>query len=228
MKGEALSGTAANMAKSKAMAAQRPAGRKDKSDWVSDEQLATRIQAGDRLAAEDMVRRYQKKVFGVAYQMCDGNSDSAEDMVQEVFFRVFRSLDQYRHEAAFSTWLHRIAVNVCLDEKKRQRRWRKWFVPWPFGLRRENQSESEPDFDPPDVRPQADPLTVLRGRNFDKDVQKALETLSDRQRLIFSLKVFEDMPIAEISQVMEMAEGTVKSHLFRAARALRDRLKNWA
>ncbi len=215
------------MAKSKATADRRPAGREDNAERFSDLQLAARVQGGDGMAAEALVRRYQKKVFGMAYRMCDGDPDAVEDMVQEVFFRVFRSLYQYRGEAAFSTWLHRIAVNVCLDEKKRRRRWRRWFVPWPFGRRRADRSEPDPDPDPPDVRPQADPLTVLRGRGFEKDVRKALETLSDRQRLIFSLKVFEDMPIAEIAQVMGMAEGTVKSHLFRAVRSLRERLKDW-
>jgi RNA polymerase sigma-70 factor (ECF subfamily) len=139
---------------------------------------------------------------------------------------VFRNLGQFEGRSRFSTWLHRIAVNACLDARRRRRRWFRMILP----RRAERRDEGDPE-DPLDNVPAPengmDPVSSLSSAELKRDVMDALRRLSEHQRTVFQLKVFQEMSIPEIAAVTGMAEGTVKSHLFRATQSVREQLRQW-
>lgn len=193
--------------------------------WT-DEALVARARCNDPRASDELVRRYQEKVYRIAFGMCDGDPEEARDLSQEAFLKAFRNLSGFKGESRFYTWFYRIVVNTCLDGRKRRQRWR-WLMN--FGGRR-REGDGPPD-DPvasaPDNAAQ-DPLQSLSDRELRQDLRAALKTLPPRQRLVFQLKVQEEMSIRDIARIMGAAEGTVKSHLFRATRALRAALAAYA
>jgi RNA polymerase sigma-70 factor (ECF subfamily) len=198
----------------------------DHAEDAEEQALVRRAQEGDREAVEALVRRYQKMVFTTAYQFCGFQLDDAQDAAQEAFLRVFQKISQFEGRSSFSTWLYRIVVNTCLYEGRKKRRWQKILMPWRFSHKRDKDDPTALE-NRPDSSQHADPTSVLRGRELGKDVVEALEDLPDKQRMVFQLKVFQEMSIPEIAEVTGLAEGTVKSHLFRATQALRRRLGEW-
>ena len=193
---------------------------------LKDEELAVRAQKNDQWATEELVCRYQQKAYAIAYHMCSGDSQEAQDLTQEAFLRVFRNIKKFRGDSSFYTWFYRIVVNTCLDGKRRRRRWERI-----FSFRRPGYSEEGPSKEvfeeQPDKGEGNNPMTVLSGKKLTREIQKALMFLPERQRVAFQLKVFQGMSIREVAQVMGSAEGTVKSHLFRATHSLRTVLKDW-
>lgn len=205
--------------------AEAPAAGEALSPWT-DEALAARACANDSRATDELVRRYQERVYRIAYGMCDGDPEEARDLSQEAFLKAFRSLPGFKGDARFYTWFYRIVVNTCLDARRRRQRWRRLLH---FASRRggEGSAGGEPEANPAcDASP--DPLQTLGHREMRRDLKAALKTLPPKQRLVFQLKVQEEMSLREIARIMGAAEGTVKSHLFRATRALRAALADYA
>ncbi len=194
---------------------------------LRDEELVARIQEGDDWATEELVNRYQRKTYAIAYHMCSEDGEEAQDLTQEAFLRAFRSLGKFRGDSSFYTWFYRIVVNVCLDSRRRSRRWKLIFSPW-RQVQRGKGSPGEVPEEQPDMRDDINPVSALSGKQFAREIKKSLNSLPERQRLVFQLKVLHGMSIREIAQVIGTAEGTVKSHLFRATRFLREELKEWA
>jgi len=193
---------------------------------LKDEELVARVRENDQRATEEFVNRYQQKAYSIAYHMCSGDREEAQDLTQEAFLRVFRNIKKFRGNSSFYTWFYRIVVNTCLDGRRRRRRWDRIFSLWRSGQREEEPSREVFD-ERPDMGEDNNPMTVLRGKQLTQEIRKALMSLPERQRVAFQLKVFQEMSIREISQVMGSAEGTVKSHLFRATHCLRNVLKDW-
>lgn len=194
---------------------------------LRDEELVARIQEGDDWATEELVNRYQRKTYAIAYHMCSEDGEEAQDLTQEAFLRAFRSLGKFRGDSSFYTWFYRIVVNVCLDSRRRSRRWKLIFSPWRQAQRGKGSPGEVPE-EQPDMRDDINPVSALSGKQFAREIKKSLNSLPERQRLVFQLKVLHGMSIREIAQVIGTAEGTVKSHLFRATRFLREELKEWA
>jgi RNA polymerase sigma-70 factor (ECF subfamily) len=195
--------------------------RRDPSPGLwKDEQLAAQAREGDQWAIEELVGRYQQRVYTMAYHMCAGDDQEAEDLTQEAFLKAFRHLGQFRGEAAFFTWFYRIVVNVCMDGKRRHRRWKRLFPPW---QRREEKNE-----DRVAVSGEKDALQSLKDKQLSEDIRQSMKSLPEKQRLVFQLKIIDGMSIREIAQVLGAAEGTVKSHLFRATRSMREALREWS
>lgn len=194
---------------------------------LRDEDLVARAQEDDRWAQDELVRRYHEKAFAIAYHMAAGDMEEARDFTQEAFLRVFKNIKKFRGLSSFYTWFYRILINACADGRRRRQKWRRIFSfrrgnQEETGHRKEEIEEREPGED------DDNPLSALRGKELGREVQRVLMTLSEKQRATFILKVSHGMSIHEIGQVMGMAEGTVKSHLFRATRSLREALKDWA
>lgn len=193
---------------------------------VSDEELVDFARKGHRWALEELVDRYQKKAYVLASHLCFGDKQEAEDITQEAFLRVLRGLGRFRGESSFYTWFRRILVNLYLDRRKGRRRWERLIRPWRGGRPGTEHSRAAAE-EQPDTRPETNPAAAVGDREFSSRLRKALSLLPDKQRLVFKLKVLEGMEIREIARVMGTAEGTVKSHLFRATRFLRGELKEW-
>ncbi len=201
-------------------------GETSPREW-GDQGLVSQARAGKPWAMEELVRRYQKKVYSIAYAICQENPGEAEDITQETFLRAFRSIHRFRGESSFYTWLYKIVVNLCLDHKRRLYRWRRIFMPW-RGSKDPNQGRENPSDIEHRQEPEQNQADLLGQKQLSKAVQESLRSLPQKQRMAFQLKVFQGMSIREIAQVMGTAEGTVKSHLFRATQFMRGSLKEWA
>ncbi len=193
----------------------------------SDALLVDRLKGGDRQASEELIRRYQEKAFAVAFRMLSGDREEALDLTQEAFLTALRRIDTFEGKSSFYTWFYRILINTCLDGLRRRKRRRRLFF-----FRRPDPDDASRNSDVLDeavsTAPAANPGATIAARELQRDLRGALALLSDRQQVIFKLKVFEEMRIAEIARTMGLAEGTVKSHLFRATRIMRDALADWS
>lgn len=192
----------------------------------NDERLVAQAQEGEEWAIEELVNRYQQKVYAIAYHMCAEDGQEAEDLTQEAFLKAFRNLAQFRGESSFYTWLYRIVVNVCLDGKRRQRRRQRIFSPWQRVKGKEDRDEKLKEY--PEREEGTDSVKLLKDKQLSQDIRESLKSLPEKQRTVFQLKVIHGMTIREIAQVVGAAEGTVKSHLFRATQFMREALREWS
>ncbi|TSA08106.1 MAG: RNA polymerase sigma factor [Deltaproteobacteria bacterium] len=167
----------------------------------------------------EFVAKYQKRAFFIAFDLVNDIED-ARDLSQEAFARAYERLGQFRDESSLYTWFYRILVNLCMDFRRRKRRW--WKIFQPEGDTREDPRNSlaeKPAFTP-------GPAERYDQKELSQKVRKALDVLTAKQKAVFILKNYHGMPIKEIATILKIAEGTVKSHLFRAVRELQIRLKD--
>ena len=183
-------------------------------------QLVERLRAGEPAAFREMVECYQRDVYALAYDLC-GNHHDAEDLSQEVFIKVFRAIGSFRADAKLGSWLYRITMNAHIDNKRRKP---VQLVSIDAGHDDEAQpSDRSLEFAASGARPDQ----TAGAARFQVDVENALDALSTQERAVFVLRHYHDMKIGEISQSLSIAEGTVKSLLFRSMRKLRDRLAHY-
>jgi len=183
-------------------------------------EILGRVRAGEPEAFEYFVRTYQRKVFRLVYTLVR-NAAEADALTQDVFVKAWRAVPDFKGEAAFETWLNRIAVNAVRDSVRR----RKPVVS--FGDLAAAEEADGNDLpraaEPTDgTSPERDALS----RQIRRRIGEALEALTPRQRAIFVMKHYEERSIAEIGSATGLDDGTVKSHLFRAARKLRQKLED--
>lgn len=186
-----------------------------KSD--NEKTLLKKARNGDIEAFELLVEDYQKKVFNVAYRMM-GNSEDANDLVQEALIRIFKSIKNFKEQSSFSTWVYRIVTNVCLDELRRRKN--KFTISIDEDIKLEDgnvkrQIESEgPTLE-----------ESLESKEIQDIVTKAIEELSNEHKTVIVLRDIQGFSYDEISDIMKCPEGTVKSRINRARKALREILK---
>ncbi len=193
---------------------------------AADEALVLRIREGNAAAAEELIRRYQQKAFSIAFSLCDGDREAALDHTQEAFVKVLGNIGSFQGKSSFYTWFYRILVNTCLDGRRKRRRWARLFPG--RRPRQRGGDDAEPAIeDFPAADGAGDPLAAARGSALARDLERALAALPEKQRTVFQLKVFHGMALSEIAGIMGSAQGTVKTHLFRATRALRVALSAW-
>jgi len=180
-----------------------------------DTDLIRRAQTGDSMAFNELVQRHDRIVFALAARYVS-SADEAKDIFQEVMIRVFRGLPAFRFESEFSTWLHRITVNVCLSHRRSVRNGS--LTP----LSTSDDGDSEEDRDLPSTTPS--PADAAIDADIAGHIQEALQSLSPRQRMVFTLRHYEGHSLREIANVLHCTEGTVKRYLFTATRRMRDHL----
>ena len=183
-----------------------------------EKDLILQAQTGDMEAFERLVFLHDKQVLSIAARYVTSAED-AKDIYQEVFLKVYRGLKRFQFRSEFSTWLHRITLNVCLTHRSRQRR----------GIHVPLRDDSDTDDD------SAGHAAELQSTDEGPDrkaidteiavrIQSALDTLSPQQRMVFTLRHYEDYKLKEIANMMNCAEGTVKRYLFAATRRMRKEL----
>lgn len=175
----------------------------------TDAALMARLAAGESAALDTLVQRHQQRVRSLAMRLI-GHWDAADDVAQDAFMRVMRSADSYLPTAAFSTWLYRIVVNLCLD-RQRRRKGRQ------LGLHDEMPQRTSADAEQP-----------LLEQERALAVRREVEALPERQRLAVILHRFQGMSHAEVAEVMGCSESAVESLLVRGYAQLRQRLAQWA
>jgi RNA polymerase sigma-70 factor (ECF subfamily) len=175
-----------------------------------DREIVHRCRRGELGAFEEMYKRYGSRLYTVAYRMT-GSAADAEDLVQDIFLQVYRRLDTFRGEAALGTWLHRLAVNACLD-----------FVRSKQG-RRQRVTDSSADLDALEA-PAAGPWRPDAA--LDRmDLERAIAQLPPSYRRAFLLHDVEGLEHHEIGATLGIAEGTSKSLVFKARTRLRALLR---
>jgi RNA polymerase sigma-70 factor (ECF subfamily) len=185
---------------------------------VDEARLIEEIRGGNTEAFEYFVRQYQPKITRIAYRLLRdvGEADCA---AQESLLRAWQNLNDFRAGSTFETWLTRICINWCKDRLKRRR----------LVLYFHQSGESEDaETGPRDTAPHPDPSPErhAHSREIRERLRDAIETLSPRQKAVFTLKHFEELSIPEIAELMGLDSGTVKSHLFRAAQKIRESLRD--
>lgn len=185
---------------------------------LEDRQLIQRCLAGDHEAFDELVRRYEKPAYNLAYRLT-GSYDDASDVVVEAFVRAFQGLHTFRGDANFGTWLHRVVVNSFLDFRKRTK-----------GRQQVVSLEEQLELDGETITRQIEdtspgPQELIEADERERTLQQAINQLSPERRILVVLYHFENLSYEEIAQMLKLPVGTVKSRLNRARLALREILE---
>jgi len=185
---------------------------------LTDNSLVERCRTNDDAAFSEVVTRYKAKIYNYVYRMT-GSADDAEDLTQEVFIRMYTSIDSFRGQSSLPTWLFRIAGNLCIDRFRRTKN----RVP-AFSL-------DEPLGDDTGTQEVADetyaPHRLLENVEMAEQIQMALSKLPDKLRTALLLHDIEGLPYEEIAEIAGCPLGTVKSRLFNARMQLRQHLSGY-
>lgn len=179
------------------------------SEAMSDAEYVRKLQRGETEAFETLIRRHQKTIFNLVYRML-GDYDEAAEISQEAFLSAYRAIGSFRGEANFSTWLYRIALNHATTRRKT------------LNLRQQRNvpiENTEPLSDP-----HAGPVEAMETKEIRDRVQQALNSLDPDDAAVILLRDLQDVPYEEVSLVLEIPMGTVKSRLHRARQALKAKL----
>lgn len=184
----------------------------------ADTALVQRAQANDRAAFNEIVLRYKSKVYNYIFRMVHSALD-AEDLTQETFIRAYLSIRSFQSRASLNTWLFRIATNLCIDYSRKNKKVQAMTT----SLSQESDSEEEEtQRDIPDLA--FDPQRMLMNKELGARLNDALRELPEKLRTVVLLYDIEGLPYEEIALVVGCPLGTVKSRLFNARSALRDKL----
>lgn len=172
--------------------------------------LITRFRNGDQSAFEEIVLASQDRIYNVCRRML-GNAHDAEDAAQDVFLKAYQAISRFEPGASLATWLYRIAVNTCIDYKRK---------PFFESLFKRSDEGEEIMIDPPSEQPS--PERLVESKQIEQTLQKSLGKLSDKLRTAIILKEIEGLSYEEIAEVLEISMGTVKSRIARAREELFD------
>lgn len=184
--------------------------------------LIRKLRDRDEKAFREIVELYRNRVYNLTFRMM-GNAEEAEDVAQEVFITVFKSIDSFRGDSKFSTWLYRVAANHCKNRIK-------------YLARRHDRDQAEFDetvdrerasgaLTAPNASPRPD--RQLEAVELEQVMQKAIASLEEDHRLLIILRDIDELAYEEICEITGLAEGTVKSRLHRARMALRKKMQNY-
>lgn len=179
---------------------------------INELELIEKFKLGDRSVFEVLVLKYQDRIYNLCLYML-GNPLDAEDAAQETFIKAFRGLEFFETHAPFYTWIYRIGINTCLDYKKKASSRYERFHSDIDSLRQDIPSENSPE-------------DQLKISEFTESVQSALLEIPAKLRTVIVLKEIEDLSYEEISRVLKISIGTVKSRISRARELLRKKLRN--
>jgi len=180
------------------------------AEQLIDGRVIEACQQGDRAAFQLLFETYKDKVFSIAVYSSGGDRAVADDVTQQIFLKLFTAIRQFRGDSEFTTWLYRLVVNACLDERRRRRR----LLPWGETVAMRNAGEKKPQ------EKQYARLEVAEA------VQKAIGELKPKFRVPILLKYVEGLSYEEIASVMGCSKGTVASRLNRGHSQLAKRLSH--
>jgi RNA polymerase sigma factor (sigma-70 family) len=181
-----------------------------------DSQLVARTQEGDVAAFDQLVVKYTPRLYGLVYNMTSNHEDT-NDLLQDVFSKAYKSIRGFRGKSSFYTWIHSIAVNMTLNFlKKRGRR---------FNLSLDDVDASvQNDKEFLELTQTSSPVREADLSELQVRLNEAMQKLSDEHRAVVTMFHIQGMPHAEISKILNVSEGTVRSRLFYANRQLQNYL----
>lgn len=182
---------------------------------MSDEELVKKVKDGDIDAFEDIIKKYEKKIFSLIYNMLR-NENEIEDIAQEVFIKVYKNLDKFHGDSSLYTWIYKIATNLCLDQIKK----RKDIIYMDEKLR---VNDDEVEFQIPSDEKTQDEL--YEQKELKQKLEKCIEKLPEKQRAMIVLRDIKGLAYDEIAEILELKLGTVKSQINRARLKLKELLE---
>jgi RNA polymerase sigma-70 factor, ECF subfamily len=186
---------------------------------IDDTMLIREAQRGNRAAFEELVRHYDQAVLRLALHLT-GSEHDAQDIYQDAFLKAYKNVGSFRFECSFYTWIYRIVTNLCLDHL-RKRQVRKEDAPVAV-----DSSGGEYDLldQVPDGRAAANPEKDLMARELGSRINRALQKLTPRERMVFELKHYHGLKLRTVGEILHTTEETAKNTLFRATQKLRGSL----
>ena len=182
-----------------------------------ERELIKLAQTGNMDAFRKLVEHHQKLILHLAFDL-SGNMQDAEDISQEVFLKMYRSLKKFRGRAKLSTWLYRITVNTWINQTRRgNARLEKMSEPLDEEFDRKYAGSIESC--------EADPEEQADVALKSEKIRKSLELLSGRERSVFMLRHYHGLKMSEIGKTLNLSVGAVKSHLFRAVKKMQNRFQ---
>jgi len=184
-------------------------------EMPDDPKIINRFKNGDVLVFEDVVLKYRDRIYNLCSYML-GNVHDAEDAAQNTFIKAYQNLSKFNHSASLYTWLYRIAVNTCIDHKRR-----------PFFLSIFTRSETGEELAIEQISDSPSPEKVYDSKQIQDALQEALRKLSPKMRAVIVLKELEGLSYEEIADTLDISIGTVKSRISRARDDLKVSLKDF-
>jgi RNA polymerase sigma-70 factor, ECF subfamily len=176
--------------------------------------LILRCQAGEADAIQDLIREHQTAIFRLALSILDDPAE-ADEATQDAFLAALRSLESYRGNSSFTTWLYQITVNSCRTRLRKRQRKERMFHAIQSIFRLENEAAIHPE-------------EVIIQQEANSVVWKAVSALSEKHRLPVILYYYDNLPVSEIAILLNLREGTVLSRLYTAREQLKARLSDVA
>jgi len=181
---------------------------------ADDQRLIAACLEGDTAAFSILVRRHQDRLYNTVYRLLD-NAEDAQDVVQEAFLHAYQSLDSFKGDSLFFTWLYRIAVNTAISLKRKRR----------VILSIDGARNGEAGVDPLDPSDAAQPEHALEQAEQERRVRRALGRLSPEHRAVLIMKDMEGQKYETMAEVLQVPIGTIRSRLHRARLELRELLE---
>lgn len=182
---------------------------------ASDDELVARTLAGDPAAFEAIIRRHNRLLFRTARSVLRSDAE-AEDVVQETYFKAWRKLPSFRREARLSTWLVRIAMNEAFGRLRRSRAEVVTLAGWDGAQETDMTADEAPSFDAPE--------TAALRHEFRQVAERHIDALPAQYRIVFVLRVLEELDVEEVAQLLRVPPATVRTRFFRARSRLRESL----
>jgi RNA polymerase sigma-70 factor (ECF subfamily) len=179
---------------------------RDEYTKLSDEELAARFRAGERNVSFTMlVERYQKRIYLSARRMSGGNHDEADDIAQETFVKMYEALDGFRGEAKLYTWLYRIMMNAVIHRTRKKKT---------------RNAVNLDDVGDSLVSSELSPDSRMEKTEMTRLIEEAIEQLPPKQREVFLLRFYDELPYEEIAQAVGTSVGGLKANYFHAVKKI--------
>lgn len=181
---------------------------------IDDEMLVAQFKSGSQKAFDELMKRYERRIFGYLLRSVR-NYEDAEELTLEVFFKAYRALESWEPKAKLSTWLYKIASNLAIDYHRSKARQPVYVF--------EEEETIEAKLVATDIS--SNPEKQLEDKERGRIIREAVDELSAKQKTVFMLTRYEGLQIREVAETLGMAEGTVKIHLHRAIKKLQTILR---
>jgi len=191
----------------------------NESSADADRGLVARAQQGDTAAFDQLVVKYSPRLYGMIYHMTS-NKEDANDLMQDVFAKAYRSLSRFRGKSSFYTWIYAIGTNMTLNFLKKRKRRAAWSLD-------DLDSGIQNDDAMVDIAHSANPRHQSDVNELQKKLNEAMQSLSDDHRAVVTMFDIQGIPHAEISKILKVSEGTVRSRLFYAHQQLQGYLEEF-